>query len=72
VTTVEREGLTPSLHQLVSTALERGTRAQADSRALIDDHDRLERALRETLTAIRRRRGAAPPPARSETDSWRV
>jgi hypothetical protein len=66
VTALEYERTTPSLHQLVGAAIERSSRAREESRALIEDHERLDRALRDTLMAIDQRR--AQRPRRSETD----
>jgi hypothetical protein len=67
---VEREAphSARSLHELVSAAVWRCGRARAHSRALIEEHERLDRALGDTLDAIRRRR-AAQLAKRSETDS---
>jgi hypothetical protein len=71
---VEREARPSerSLHELVSAAVQRCGRARADSRALVEEHERLDLALRDTLEAIRRRRRAAQRPKRSETDRSRA
>jgi len=53
---VERHRSTNSLHDLVAHAVTRARRAQADSAALISDHETVHQLVRTTVAGIRQRR----------------
>jgi hypothetical protein len=53
---VERDGAGRSLHQLISDAIARGARLQAESRIAVDEVHESTVALERTLAAIRRQR----------------
>jgi hypothetical protein len=56
---VEPERDADSLHRLITETIERGGRAQRDSRALIERQHEVGAALRETLASLRERQRAA-------------
>ncbi len=53
---MHHESVTGTLHEQVAEALERGARAQEQSRALLEHHLTVEAAVHETVAGIHRRR----------------